>query len=104
MTNPDPESVSWLRIVLAFAVVFGLMGLLAFALKYINVKGLRLPGMTKPESRRLQIIESLALDARRRVVIVRCDNREHLLLLGAGTDVVVQTDLPSAPRDSASNT
>jgi hypothetical protein len=29
------------------------------------------------------------IDPRRRLVIVRCDGREHLLLLGPGGDVVV---------------
>ena len=39
--------------------------------------------------RRMKVSESLMLDPRRRLVLVRCDGREHLLLLGPGGDLVV---------------
>lgn len=92
MTTVDPESISWLRVIVAFAVVFGLLGLLGYALKYVSLRGIKLPGM-KMRDQRLQIIESLPLDVRRRLVIVRRDDVEHLLLLGANQDIVVESDL-----------
>ena len=39
--------------------------------------------------KRMRITETLMLDPRRRMVIVRVDDREHVLLLGPGGDVVV---------------
>jgi flagellar protein FliO/FliZ len=39
--------------------------------------------------KRMRITETLMLDPRRRMVIVRVDEREHVLLLGPGGDVVV---------------
>jgi flagellar protein FliO/FliZ len=39
--------------------------------------------------RRLQVSESLMLDPRRRLVIVRCDGREHVLLLSPMGDRIV---------------
>ena len=39
--------------------------------------------------RRLRVTESLMLDPRRRLVIVECDGREHLLLLSPTRDCVV---------------
>ena len=39
--------------------------------------------------KRLRVSESLMIDPRRRLVIVRCDEREHLILCGPGGDVVV---------------
>jgi flagellar protein FliO/FliZ len=50
--------------------------------------------------RRLKISESLMLDPRRRLVIVRCDEREHVLLLGPGGDVVV-SHLAAKPEAGA---
>ena len=44
---------------------------------------------TGPGVRRLRVSESLMIDPRRRMVIVRCDDREHLILCGPGGDVVV---------------
>ncbi len=91
--NPDPENISWLRIFLAFTIVFGLIAAMGFILKHIAAKGLRMPGMAGREGKRLHIVESLALDARRRLVIVACDDGEHLLLLGPAQDIVVETNL-----------
>jgi flagellar protein FliO/FliZ len=103
MTGLDTESVSWLRVALAFAVVFGLIAAFGFALKRIGAKGLRMPGMAGRASRRMEVVETLPLDVRRRLVIVRCDGEEHLLLLGANHDIVIgnalkknQKTLPAA--------
>ena len=46
--------------------------------------------------RRLGVAEVLALDARRRLVLVRCDGREMLLLTGGGQDAVLGW-LPERP-------
>lgn len=54
--------------------------------------GARRLGMLQPQGqgpKRLRVTESLMLDPRRRMVIVRCDDREHLILLGPGGDIVV---------------
>lgn len=54
--------------------------------------GARRLGMLRPgaqSERRLKISESLMLDPRRRLVIVRCDGREHMLLLSPAGDRVV---------------
>jgi flagellar protein FliO/FliZ len=40
-------------------------------------------------AKRMRVSESLMIDPRRRLVIVRCDEREHLILCGPGGDVVV---------------
>ena len=41
----DPDPVSWLRVGLAFAVVFSLIALLGLALKYLKARGMVMPGM-----------------------------------------------------------
>ncbi|MDR3424480.1 MAG: flagellar biosynthetic protein FliO [Alphaproteobacteria bacterium] len=85
---------SWLRVFVAFSVVLGLMAGLGFVLKYISLRGFSLP-TKQARLRRLQIVENLAVDTKRRFVIVRCDGREHLLLLGGEGDIVVEANLPS---------
>lgn len=90
----DAETVSWLRLVLAFSVVFALLAALGLILKYIKTRGFVIPGLSQPPGNaRLQIVESLALDVQRRLVIVRCDAAEHLILLGPERDTVVDTHL-----------
>ncbi|MEQ1819897.1 MAG: flagellar biosynthetic protein FliO [Terricaulis sp.] len=45
-----------------------------------------------PGVRRMRVTETLLIDTRRRMVIVRVDDREHVMLLGPGGDVLV-TDM-----------
>ena len=45
------------------------------------------------EERRLGVVEVAALDPKRRLVLVRRDDVEHLLLLGASNEVVVETNI-----------
>jgi flagellar protein FliO/FliZ len=103
MTAPDPESISWLRIVIAFSVVFGLLALFGYGLKQVSLRGLTFPGRM-PRQSRLQMVETLAIDIRRRLVIVRCDGKEHLLLLGANQDIVVESNLAAAPPQTVPST
>lgn len=49
-------------------------------------------------NRRLKLVERLTLDPRRQLVLVRHQDREHLLLLGASEVSVIE----SRPADSAS--
>lgn len=92
MSPMETEGASLLHVVLAFGVVFALLGLFGFGLRYVVARGLKMPGMSNP-SRRLRVVESLAIDVRRRLVIVRCDDKEHLLLLGTNNDLVITEDI-----------
>jgi flagellar protein FliO/FliZ len=46
-------------------------------------------GVGPRSGRRLAVIETLAVDAKRRLVIARVDNREAVLLVGGANDQVV---------------
>ena len=95
----DIEGPSWLHVVIAIAVVSGLLGLLAHGLKYIAQHQIRIPGL-RTSTRRLEIIENLPLDARRRLAIIRCDNREHLLLLGTEQDILIEANLEKLDKST----
>ena len=85
-----------LRMMAALAVTLGLGGLaLVLVRKFAPLEVLRI---RPPGERRLALVESLMLDPQRRLVLVRCDGREHLLILGEGR---LLTDL-EAPAPSRS--
>ncbi|WP_273760135.1 flagellar biosynthetic protein FliO [Bartonella sp. ML70XJBT.G] len=44
---------------------------------------------------RLTLCETIAIDRTRHLVLVRCDNKEHLLLIGGLTDIVVEANINS---------
>lgn len=77
-----------LKFALAFLLVLGLIALCAWALRRFG-----LGGTVRPvRGNRLSVVESLALDARHRLVLVRRDDREHLILLGT-TEIVVENGI-----------
>jgi flagellar protein FliO/FliZ len=77
------DFASFLRAVFALALTLGLIGLAAVALRRYGPDAMaRLSAQKK--DRRLKVVESLVLDPTRRLIIVECDGRERMLLLGEG--------------------
>jgi len=56
----------------------------------------RLGGKARGAGRRMVVQEVLALDSRRRLVLIRCDDRELLLMTG-GPEAAVVGWLPGQP-------
>jgi len=48
----------------------------------------------RPE-RRLSIVEHASVDGRRRLVLVRRDNVEHLIMTGGPVDVLIESGIQS---------
>ena len=48
-------------------------------------------------ARRLFLVEVRPLDAKRKLVLLRRDDREHLVLLGATGDLLIESDIPVTP-------
>lgn len=71
------------RAIFALALTLGLIGLAAVALRKYGPDAMSRISAPKKD-RRLKLIESLALDPARRVVIISCDGRERLIILGEG--------------------
>jgi flagellar protein FliO/FliZ len=77
--------------------ILALLGVVALIL-LARRAALRLPGLTSGAARAgpLQVEQTLALDARRRLLLVRCGARQLLLLTGGSQDIVVGwLDAPS---------
>ncbi len=50
---------------------------------------------------RLQVLDAAAVDTRRRLVLVRRDDVEHLIMIGGPTDIVVESRImPTQSRDT----
>ena len=90
--------LDFLRAVLALSLTLGLIGLTAWAARrYAPGLLARLQGASAGRRRRLEVLETLVLDPARRLVIVRVDDEERLLLLGEGRDLLPPR--PTAPSD-----
>lgn len=99
MIAAETDPLSWTRILIACLTLIGLLGTFAVALRYFASKGI-LPGKNTGK-KRLDVLESLAIDPRRRLVIIRFDETEHLLLLGPNQDTVIaeKKASPLTPAD-----
>jgi flagellar protein FliO/FliZ len=87
------DGVVLLKFGFAFVFVISLMLLLAYVIKRMGLPGaVAVPGTR----RRLKVVEFLPLDARRRLVLIRRDDREHLLVLGPSGETVVESDISAA--------
>lgn len=81
----------YFRFALSLMLVIGMILLAAGLLKRYGNNGFRGFGKGgRKADRRLHILETLVIDPRRRLVLVRRDDAEHLLLLGGTTDTVVE--------------
>lgn len=49
--------------------------------------------MSRGRNRRLMVVESLQIDARHKVTILRRDNVEHVIMTGGAQDVVIETGI-----------
>jgi flagellar biogenesis protein FliO len=89
------------RYVGALFVTLGLMVLAFWAFRRFGPRlGLDRAGAGAVGPRRVEVVESRMLDARRRLVVARFAGREHLLLLGQQNDVVVAS-AEAAPEPAA---
>ena len=75
------------RAILGLAITLGLIGLAAYALRRY-APGLRERFQGTRGERRLQVIETLVLDPARRLILVRVDDEERLILLGEGKELI----------------
>ncbi|GAB1716665.1 MAG: flagellar biosynthesis protein FliO [Nitrobacter sp.] len=81
--------------VVAFIVVLALIAGTAWLVRRFG--GNRLgPNGNRGRMPRLAVIDAAAIDGRRRLVLVRRDNVEHLLMIGGPSDIVVEPNIVRA--------
>lgn len=79
----------YMQAVLALIFVIGLIGALIVVLRRLGF-GAPTPTIGH-RNKRVRVMEVTNVDARRRLVLVRHDDREHLILLGQNGETVVES-------------
>jgi len=87
----------YFQMMFVLMAILGLIGFLAYAVQ----RGWILQNLTglTPQSRsdrRLSVTETLTVDPRRRVIIVKCDETEHVVLLGTEREMLLSSQ-PAKP-------
>ncbi|HTS40884.1 MAG TPA: flagellar biosynthetic protein FliO [Xanthobacteraceae bacterium] len=101
MSLPDLGLNQGWTFIVAFIVVLALIGASAWLVRKLGAARLAAGRGRQP---RLAVIDAASVDSRRKLIIIRRDNVEHLLMIGGPTDVVVETNIlraaPAAQRET----
>ena len=92
------------KLVIGLIVVIGLLAAFFYGLRRFGGERLGAGG-GRGRQPRLAVIDAAMVDGRRRLVLIRRDNVEHLLIIGGPTDVVVEQNIvraAGASREAAS--
>lgn len=88
--------MEWMMVfkaVLSLAFVLGLLLLTLWCAKYCELHGIRNRFVKKlSENQRIRIAETRKIDQRNTLVLVEKDDREYLLLLGGGQNLLVEAE------------
>ncbi len=83
------EIETYLRFVAMLALVLALIAICAWAIRRFGLGGAL--SATKGGSKRLSIVEVKVIDPRRKLVLIRKDGKEHLVLLGPTQDLLIES-------------
>ena len=84
-----------LTFLFAFIAVLALIGVAAWLVRRFATNRLG-ANTNRGRMPRLAVIDAAAVDGRRRLVLVRRDNVEHLLMIGGPSDIVVEPNIVRA--------
>ena len=91
---------TYLQFFLTLIFIIGLIFAAAFLAKKLGFS--HSPTLKGNRKRRLQVIELRSIDTRRKIVLIKCDDKEHLLLVGGSQDIHIDSIHP-ALSDSENN-
>jgi flagellar protein FliO/FliZ len=96
------------KLIVAFLIVLALIALATWVMRRMGGTTLA-TSAARGRQPRLAVIDAAAVDGRRRLVLIRRDNVEHLVMIGGPSDVVIEQNIvravpvapprePSVPR------
>lgn len=92
------DVVSLARVLLSFAFVVALIIVVAWGVRRLGLDR-KLRPQARPDAR-LEIVDQLLIDPRRRVVLIRRDQKEHLVLLSTDRELLIES-YDAVPTDSS---
>ena len=87
-----------LTVLFALGIVLVLIVLAVWLLKLVYSASGK---VARGRNRRLGVMETLAIDQKRQLLVIRRDNVEHLILIGGPHDLVIETGIPLAEPAAA---
>jgi len=85
----------YLRFALALILVLGLIALLAWLLRRFGM------GVKMTKGRRLAVVEVQMLGPRHRMMLIRRDEVEHLVIVGPASETIVESGIKRTGTDQS---
>ena len=93
----DLNNLIYYLIALIFVIALILIG--ARLLKGPANKGnSKAPGFLRGREKRLGVVEAASVDGRRRIILLRRDDVEHLIMTGGPVDVLIESGINRTPK------
>lgn len=89
-----------IRVAVAAIVIAALLGLTVLVMRRLAARGTGGDRRGRPGPR-LSVLDSVSVDQRRRLVLIRRDEVEHLLLIGGNSDLVIEQNIGAADAAEA---
>lgn len=83
----------YFQFAMALLFVLALILILAYGAKRFGLMARVTVNSTKTKDKRLDIVEILPVDARRKLMLIRRDDVEHLIMLGNERDIVIEQNI-----------
>jgi flagellar protein FliO/FliZ len=93
---PDPNTIILAIATILFVVA--LAALMVWAFRTFVTGRPSAHGFLRPRDRRLGVVETASVDARRKLILVRRDDVEHLIITGGPVDMVIETGIKGRPH------
>jgi flagellar protein FliO/FliZ len=84
--------------VAAILFVIALVALVVWAFKTFITGRPSAHGFLRPRDKRLGVVETASVDARRKLLLVRRDEVEHLVMIGGPIDMLIETGIKGRPH------
>lgn len=88
------DSIDFTQVALAFGGLLLLLALFYYGARALS--GVTSRGAKWRPGQRIGVVDSMPVDGTRRLVLVRRDDTEHLLLVGTHGDLVIESNIPMA--------
>lgn len=97
MPEPTPDLSTAILFVATALFIIALIALLVWAFKTFFGRPAA-PGFLRPRDKRLGVVETASVDGKRKLVLIRRDEVEHLIMTGGPVDVLVETGIKGRPH------
>ena len=84
--------------VAAILFVIALAALLVWAFRTFFGGQSSTHGFVRPRDKRLGVVETATVDAKRKLLLVRRDEVEHLVMIGGPVDMLIETGIKGRPH------